>query len=179
MDTKDLWLFDLLRIDEAQGTIFLHGQRMIVVNAGDLGLLRKELITTFGTDRARGILVRFGYARGYRDALATKQMFGWKSVDDWLNASARLYTIEGSGASEIVRLRVEQNKLLEASSILQNYLRPINICISSVLEHPRESLSSDVLHAVWPKHQGFEPGVAQAFTRLRLARQYKRIGACH
>jgi hypothetical protein len=52
MDPKDLRLFDLLRIDEAQGTIFLHDQRMIVVNAGDLGLLRKELITTIGTDRA-------------------------------------------------------------------------------------------------------------------------------
>ena len=103
MDPKDLRLFDLLRIDDAQGTISLHGQRMIVVNAGDLGLLRKELITTFGTDRARGILIRFGYARGYRDALATKEMFGWKSVDDWLSAGARLYTIEGSGAIEIVR----------------------------------------------------------------------------
>src|SRR5260370_12518871 len=121
MDPKDLRLFDLLRIDEAQGTIFLHGQRMVVVNAGDLGLLRKELITTVGADRARGILVRFGYARGYRDALETKQMFGWKSVDDWLNAGARLYTIEGSGASEIVSLRVEQEKkLFKASSIIQN-----------------------------------------------------------
>ena len=121
MDPKDLRLFDLLRIDEAQGTIFLHGQRMIVVNAGDLGLLRKELITTVGTDRTRGILVRFGYARGYRDALATKQMFGWKSVDDWLYAGARLYTIEGSGASEIVSQRIDrEKKLLEGSVMLQN-----------------------------------------------------------
>src|SRR5258707_13924384 len=121
MDPKDLRLFDLLRIDEAQGTISLHGQRMIVVNAGDLGLLRKELITTFGTDRARGILVRFGYARGYRDALATKEMFGWKSVDDWLSAGARLYTIEGSGAIEIVDLRVDQErKSYQGSATLQN-----------------------------------------------------------
>ena len=121
MDPKDLRLFDLLRIDEAQGTISLHGQRMIVVNAGDLGLLRKELITTCGTDRARGILVRFGYARGYRDALATKEMFGWKSVDDWLSAGARLYTIEGSGAIEIVDLRVDQErKSYQGSATLQN-----------------------------------------------------------
>src|SRR5260370_34960983 len=121
MDPKDLRLFDLLRIDEAQGTIFLHGQRMIVVNAGDVGLLRKELITTLGTDRARGILVRFGYARGYRDALATKQMFSWKSVDDWVNAGARLYTIEGSGASEVVSMRVEpEKKLIESSAVIQN-----------------------------------------------------------
>ena len=123
MDPKDLRLFDLLRIDEAQGTIFLHGQRMIVVNVGDLGLLRKELITTFGTDRARGFLVRFGYARGYRDALATKEMFGWKSVDDWLSAGARLYTIEGSGAIEIVDLRVDQErKSYQGSATLQNSL---------------------------------------------------------
>src|ERR1700730_1439686 len=121
MDPKDLRLFDLLQIDEAQGTIFLHGQRMIVINAGDLGLLRKELITSVGTDRARGILVRFGYARGYRDDRATKQMCGWNSVDDWLNAGARLYAIEGSGASEIVDLRVDpEKKLFEGSSILQN-----------------------------------------------------------
>src|ERR1700694_6086872 len=112
MEPKDLRLFDLLRIDEAQGTIFLHDQRMIVVNAGDLGLLRKELITTVGTDRARGIVVRFGYARGYRDALATKQMFGWKSVDDWLNAGARFYQIEGSGCCEIVGHRVGREKEL-------------------------------------------------------------------
>jgi hypothetical protein len=48
-------------------------------------------------------------------------MFGWKSVDDWLNAGARLYTIEGSGASEIVGLRVDwEKKLFEGGSILQN-----------------------------------------------------------
>lgn len=121
MRPQDLRLFDLLRINEAQGAIFLGDQRMIVVNSDDLGLLRKELINTLGTARARGVLIRFGYARGYRDALLMHQMFGWKTVDDWVNAGARLYTLEGSGLAEVVGLRVDREKhFFEAESTLHN-----------------------------------------------------------
>jgi len=50
------------------GQIWLHEHRMLLVHAEAQALLRKELIDTLGMDRARGLLMRMGYASGVRDA---------------------------------------------------------------------------------------------------------------
>lgn len=54
-------------------------------------MLREELIETVGIDRARRILMRFGYACGYRDALTTKD---WQAADDLAQMEKRAGTIK-------------------------------------------------------------------------------------
>ncbi|SDJ89059.1 DNA-binding transcriptional response regulator, NtrC family, contains REC, AAA-type ATPase, and a Fis-type DNA-binding domains [Ferrimonas sediminum] len=49
-----------------EGLIKFKDQRMVLLDAVALGLLRKELIDQFGTFVARCILTRFGYAHGWR-----------------------------------------------------------------------------------------------------------------
>ena len=44
------------------GQIWLHEHRMLLVHAEAQALLRKELIDTLGMERARGLLMRMGYA---------------------------------------------------------------------------------------------------------------------
>lgn len=78
MNPSDLKLFELLKTDEAAGTIHFGHRRMLLLDADAMGLLRKELIETVGIERARRILMRLGCACGYRDALTTK---GWQSPD--------------------------------------------------------------------------------------------------
>jgi hypothetical protein len=82
MNSDKLKLFELLKADEAAGTIQFEHRRMLIMDADAMGLLRKELIKTVGIGRARRILTRFGYACGYRDALTrpvTDECSGRKS----------------------------------------------------------------------------------------------------
>jgi hypothetical protein len=69
MTPSELKLFELLKVDEAPGTIHFEHRRMLVLDADAIGLLRKELIECIGSDKARRILMRLGCACGYRDAL--------------------------------------------------------------------------------------------------------------
>jgi two-component system, NtrC family, response regulator HydG len=88
-------LKELLELDPAGGLIHFAGQRALVIDAVAQGLLRKELIDTFGIRVARGILTRFGYVHGRRMAEAMKAHFKWDSDDDWRRAGARIYALQG------------------------------------------------------------------------------------
>ncbi len=100
MNLSELKLPELLTVDEAAGTIHFRHRRMLLFDADAMGLLRKELTKTLGLERTRRLLTRFGYACGYRDALTSKELFAWNSVEDWWAAGPRLHTLEG-----IVRVR--------------------------------------------------------------------------
>jgi two-component system, NtrC family, response regulator HydG len=88
-------LKELLELDPAGGLIHFAGQRALVIDAVAQGLLRKELIDTFGIRVARGILTRFGYVHGRRMAEAMKTHYKWDSDDDWRKAGARIYALQG------------------------------------------------------------------------------------
>ena len=62
---KDLHLAELLDFRPDQGIIRLHDQRVVIVSAAAMGLLRKELIDTLGLETARRVAIRFGFADGY------------------------------------------------------------------------------------------------------------------
>ena len=95
MRVEALDLKELLELDPAGGLIHFAGQRALVIDAVAQGLLRKELIDTFGIRVARGILTRFGYVHGRRLAEAMKTHFKWDSDDDWRKAGARIYALQG------------------------------------------------------------------------------------
>ncbi|RPH42253.1 MAG: sigma-54-dependent Fis family transcriptional regulator [Planctomycetota bacterium] len=95
MRVEALDLKELLELDPAGGLIHFAGQRALVIDAVAQGLLRKELIDTFGIRVARGILTRFGYVHGRRMAEAMKTHFKWDSDDDWRKAGARIYALQG------------------------------------------------------------------------------------
>jgi hypothetical protein len=64
-----LHLAELLDFRPDQGVIRLHEQRVVILSAAALGLLRKELVDTLGSRAARRLLLRFGFADGYHDAV--------------------------------------------------------------------------------------------------------------
>jgi DNA-binding NtrC family response regulator len=61
-------LLSQIRFEPDRGKIWFNEQRMLLIHSTVMGLLRKELIETLGTDRARGFLMRFGYHSGWKDA---------------------------------------------------------------------------------------------------------------
>jgi len=92
---EELDLKELLEVDAEGGLVRFAGQRALIFDAVAQGLLRKELIDTFGVRVAQGLLSRFGYAHGQRMAEAMRTQFQWDSDDDWRRAGSRIYALQG------------------------------------------------------------------------------------
>src|SRR5215468_12149474 len=101
MRATDLDIHELLHFAPEGGLITLAGERVLLLDAVALGLLRKELIETLGMTAARAVLTRFGYAHGWRVAETLRNGFPWDSEDEWRAAGARLHTIQGLVRAEV------------------------------------------------------------------------------
>ena len=103
-------LSELLDFRPDQGIIRLHEQRVVILSAAAMGLMRKELVDTLGQDAARRVLLRFGFADGYHDAVNLRARSKWTSPLDGIRSGAMLHTLEG-----IVRADVRRADYDEAS----------------------------------------------------------------
>ena len=101
---QSLQLAEVLDFRPDLGLIRLHEQRVVILSAAAMGLLRKELIDTFDLPVARRLLLRFGYADGYHDAVNLRERSDWKDPLDGLRAGAVLHTLEGIVRVELVHL---------------------------------------------------------------------------
>src|SRR4026209_2812030 len=79
-------LAELVEFRSDQGIIRLHEQRVVLLSAAAMGLLRKELIDTLGFDTARRLFLRFGYADGYHDAVSMRDRSKWSNGLEGLQA---------------------------------------------------------------------------------------------
>ena len=73
MKASELDLRALLQFDPSGGVIRFANDRVLLLDAVAMGLLRKQLIETLGLTAARAVLTRFGYAHGWRTAEALEQ----------------------------------------------------------------------------------------------------------
>ena len=105
-----LHLAELLDFRPDQGIIRLHEQRVVILSAAAMGLMRKELVDTLGLEAARRVLLRFGFADGYHDAVNLRARSNWANPLDGLRSGAMLHTLEG-----IVRADVRRAEYDEAS----------------------------------------------------------------
>ena len=95
MRVEELSLKELLDLDPGGGLVRFAGQRALIFDAVAQGLLRKELIDSFGVRVARGILSRFGYVHGRRIAEAMRSQFKWDTDEDWQRAGSKIYALQG------------------------------------------------------------------------------------
>jgi DNA-binding NtrC family response regulator len=102
MRAADLDIHELLHF-APDGLITFAGERVLLLDAVALGLLRRELIHTLGVTATRALLTRFGYAHGWRVAETLRKGFPWDSEEEWRSAGARLHTIQGLVRAEITR----------------------------------------------------------------------------
>ena len=84
-----------LQLTLEPGLIHLDNERMLLLHADAFGSLRKELIDTLGTERARGLLTRMGYASGVRDARLARKMIPDASDEEILMMGPKLHMLEG------------------------------------------------------------------------------------
>jgi DNA-binding NtrC family response regulator len=68
-----------------------------------MGLMRKELVDTLGPEAARRVLLRFGFADGYHDAVNLRARSSWNIPLDGIRAGATLHTLEGIVRADVRR----------------------------------------------------------------------------
>ena len=95
MKLKDLQLYEVLDFRPDEGIITFGNQRMLVQGAAAMGLLRKQLVETLGVDGARRLLLRFGYADGYHDAISLRERLQWTDPMAGVAAGTKLQSLEG------------------------------------------------------------------------------------
>jgi DNA-binding NtrC family response regulator len=103
-DRKNLHLAELLDFRPDQGIIRLHEQRVVILSAAAMGLLRKELIDTLGLETARRVAIRFGFADGYHDAVNLRERSNWADPVEGIRAGAVLHTLEGIVRADVRKI---------------------------------------------------------------------------
>jgi DNA-binding NtrC family response regulator len=143
-ERRDLHLAELLDFRPDQGIIRLHEQRVVILSAAAMGLLRKELIDTLGLEVARRVAIRFGFADGYHDAVNLRERSKWTNPLDGIRAGATLQTLEGIVRVEVRRLdhdaasgRFEEEVLWHDSYVAEQHVHhygktPAPVCWSLV-----------------------------------------------
>jgi len=110
MDGDFNHLLNLLVFRPQQGSIALDDRRMALFHVDCLAGLRRELIDTYGTDTARGLLTRMGYQSGALDAEMVRRERHYKSLQDAFSAGPWLHMIEGKVIVEPVRFDIDVAK---------------------------------------------------------------------
>ena len=95
MLASELDLRALLQFDPSGGVLRFANDRVLLLDAVAMGLLRKQLIDTLGLTAARAVLTRFGYAHGWRTAEALEHGLPWDSPEEWKQAGGWLHTLQG------------------------------------------------------------------------------------
>jgi two-component system response regulator HydG len=115
-------LLSLLRFNAGSGHIWLDEQRMLLLHARAFAELRKELLDSLGVERARGLLVRMGFASGQRDGeLAVKERRAGPRTEDAFMLGPRLHSIEGIVSVEMIKLEMDlENKQFFGEFIWEN-----------------------------------------------------------
>ncbi len=94
-----------LRLDElvqfSDGSISLHGRRLVLHSLHAFAQFRKDLFENIGPDASRRMLTRFGYFWGQADAAAMKRVFTWDDPLEWLKAGPRLHTLQGVALAQV------------------------------------------------------------------------------
>lgn len=78
-----------------QGQIFLKNNRVLILTADSLGLLRNEILQTLGVHETRKLFLRFGYQQGYADFMQMKIQAQVSSEKELLLLGPALHSLEG------------------------------------------------------------------------------------
>ena len=103
MRAQNLKVNDVFSFDPEGGEMSFAGERVVLMDAVALGLLRSQLVRSFGREGARAVLTRFGFSHGWRMAEAMKSAIPWDDEREWRVAGGRLHRLHGMVTFEAVK----------------------------------------------------------------------------
>ncbi len=97
----------LLRFEPDSGAIWLGDRRMVLMHTSALAALREDLVNSIGTEHARRILTRLGYASGLCDAEYAKKTRPGLAWQDCFMVGPQLHMLEGAARVTPVKLTLD------------------------------------------------------------------------
>ncbi|ABQ69608.1 transcriptional regulator, Fis family [Rhizorhabdus wittichii RW1] len=89
-------LLETFHFDPDKAEIFLNGQRMVLTDNAGLAIMRRELISALGYDRARGVMSRIGYSIGSGDAALALELRKDGTLFEGFTVGPQLHSLKGS-----------------------------------------------------------------------------------
>jgi hypothetical protein len=108
MKASDFNLAKELVFDFDNGMTTFRHSRLVLLDAGALGLLRQRLIETLGLERAREFFLQFGYQNGYSDFMQMKVGHQFDSEMDLLASGPTIHTWEGIVSARPKEIRYDR-----------------------------------------------------------------------
>ena len=103
----DADLRKLLRFEPDSGAIWLGERRMVLLHTAALSALRRDLITSVGTEHTRRLLTRMGYASGAHDAGFAHKTRGNRSLEEMFMVGPQLHMLEGAARVTPLHLKMD------------------------------------------------------------------------
>ena len=95
MKATDFNLSTDLTFNPEAGITSFRGNRLVILEADAVGLLRHRLIEEFGTARARDLFLSFGYQNGYADFLQMSVNYQFSTEEELLASGPVIHSWEG------------------------------------------------------------------------------------
>ena len=97
----------LLRFELDEGRIWLAEDRMVLLRSSELRSLRRELIESFGMDRAKRLLIRIGYVAGQQDAVTARRLRPDAPLFDMFSVGPQSHMLTGQVKVTPVKLEID------------------------------------------------------------------------
>ncbi len=110
MKATDFNLANDLRLDIDTGIATFRNTRLVILDAGSLGLLRATRVTDLGLEKARQLFLRFGFTNGYNDFGQMKKKYAFDSEMDLLASGPVIHTWEGIVKATPSEIRFDRAK---------------------------------------------------------------------
>ncbi|MFJ7733458.1 XylR N-terminal domain-containing protein [Lysinibacillus sp. NPDC097231] len=110
MKANRLVFENAIDINPRSGIIKFNGNRMILKSAEALGFFRRDIIQTLNIERAKGFLLRYGWACGYSAGGSIEKMYNWKDLKELIRAGAAIHTLEGVVSVQVDVLEISNDK---------------------------------------------------------------------
>ena len=89
-------LYDTFHFDPDNAEIHLNGRRMVLTDNLGLAIMRRELVSSLGYERARGVMSRIGYSVGAADAELALELRKDDTLFDIFTVGPQLHALKGS-----------------------------------------------------------------------------------
>ena len=111
LKANQLYFDELIEFGPETGKITFNDKRMSLVSVEAEGLLRRDLINTLGMERAKGFLMRYGWACGMKDGETIAEMYEWDNMTELMLAGPVLHTLLGVVIAEPDQIEIGDNYL--------------------------------------------------------------------
>jgi hypothetical protein len=109
MKATDFDLSKDLKLDPQAGIVTFRNNRLVIMDAASVGLLRHNLVTELGVEKARAFFLRLGFSHGMADFEQMKKKYVFDTEMDLLASGPVIHSWEGLVSARPTEIRFDRD----------------------------------------------------------------------